>query len=332
MDYQTAVSETWRPSKLGPSHSFYRELVRHATLAPSSHNTQPWKFQIATNSITIQPDLTRRCPQVDPDNHHLYVSLGCAAENLILAAQAAGLEAVLNSDSDFQIELKPASPQRSPLFDAIPRRQCSRNEYDGRPISLSDIQLLEEAAKAEGVSMLLLTDRSKLDKVADFVSQGNQTQIGNRIWMQELEHWIRFNESEALSTRDGLYSITTGNPEVPRLMGKMFLKWAFTPASQTKTDVKNIRSSPAIAVFTSEKNDRPSWFAVGRSYERFALQATALDIRTAFINQPSEVQSIRPQFASWLGIGRRRPDLIVRFGRGPEMPRSLRRPVADVLI
>jgi nitroreductase len=33
-----------------------RDLVRQATLAASSHNTQPWTFALAERSITIRPD------------------------------------------------------------------------------------------------------------------------------------------------------------------------------------------------------------------------------------------------------------------------------------
>jgi len=69
------------------------ELVRNATLAPSSHNTQCWKFRALGNLITIEPDLSRRCPVVDPDDHHMFVSLGCATENLAHAALANGLKA-----------------------------------------------------------------------------------------------------------------------------------------------------------------------------------------------------------------------------------------------
>ena len=68
-----------------------RELIRFATLAASSHNTQPWRFRSAADSITIQPDLARRCRVVDPDDAHLYRSLGCATENLVQAAAAQGL-------------------------------------------------------------------------------------------------------------------------------------------------------------------------------------------------------------------------------------------------
>ncbi len=96
--------------------------------------------------------------------------------------------------------------------------------------------------------------------------------------------------------------------------------------------MKNILSSSGVAVFYSDSDDRAHWIEAGRCYERFALQAEALNLRTAFINPPVEVSELRSQFASWLGIGNRRPDLVVRFGRGPKMTPSLRRPVEEVII
>jgi hypothetical protein len=62
------------------------------------------------------------------------------------------------------------------------------------------------------------------------------------------------------------------------------------------------------------------------------LAAAALDVRTAFVNQPVELPAVRTQFAQWLGRGSRRPDLVVRFGHGPQLPYSLRRPMADVIV
>jgi hypothetical protein len=67
-----------------------RDLIRYATLAPNGHNTQPWRFQVSDGQISIRPDLARRTPVVDPDDHHIFVSLGAAAENLVLACAARG--------------------------------------------------------------------------------------------------------------------------------------------------------------------------------------------------------------------------------------------------
>ena len=94
---------------------------------------------------------------------------------------------------------------------------------------------------------------------------------------------------------------------------------------------RHIHSSAGIAVFVSDADDAAHRVEAGRFYERFAFQATALGVRNAFVNQPVEVPALRAELACALGVGRRRPDLVVRFGRVPAMPRSLRRPVEAVL-
>jgi len=314
----------------------FESLVADATMAASSHNTQPWRFEIGENLIRIVPDFTRRCPMVDPDDHHLYVSLGCAAENMVLTAASKGWDAAVeirNSGNDHWVEvmLHPGTPVASPLADAIPRRQCTRAPYDGRHASVDDLLQLERAASGKGVIPLLITDKNRLDTVAEFVAQGNTVQLRDPRWRKELITWIRFNEREARRTRDGLWSRTSGNPEMPRALGELLLRVVLTPRAQNRKDIPWTKNSAGAVVFVSDVDDVPHWIEAGRCYERFALQATVLGLRNAFINQPVEVVTLRNQLATWLGVGSRRPDLVVRFGYGPEMPKSLRRPVTDVL-
>ena len=75
-----------RQRRLITSEPSLNELVRMSTLAANGHNAQPWKFRLAEGRIIILPDFSRRTQVVDPDDHHLYVSLGCATENLAIAA------------------------------------------------------------------------------------------------------------------------------------------------------------------------------------------------------------------------------------------------------
>jgi len=333
MNYDQAVSRIWRHWDLTGLDD-RTNLLRYAILAASSHNTQPWSFRVERSSIAILPDLSRRCPAVDPDDHHLYTSLGCAAENLLLAMQAGGLQGDPSYDtstSGVQLAFEKARPCQSVLFEAIPSRQCSRSEYDGGTLSAEQLRKLAKVSCGSGTSVVLLTTDKQKEQVAECVVEGNRAQIGDPDWGAEMKAWIRFNTREAVRTGDGLYARSMGNPGVPRWLGKLVMRFAFSAERQNQKDVRDILSSGALAIFVSEANDRSHWVETGRCYERFALQATALDLKTAMINQPVEVPSLRSQFAAWLGIGDRRPDLVVRVGRGPEMPRSLRRPVEQVL-
>ena len=333
--YESAVTETWRP---GPARMPVApdrvELVRLATLAGSSHNTQPWKFSLRGNEIAILPDRTRRCAVVDPEDAHLYRSLGCAAENLVHAAAAQGLAATPRYDAAADaviVTLEPsASAKASDLYLAIPSRQCTRNRYDGRAAPADVLAQLERAAAGNGVRGVVVTDRATIDKVTELVAEGNRRQIGDPKFMAELAEWIRFNDAEALATRDGLTGRASGSPSAPRWLGKLFLRFAFSADKQNEKDVRNLASSAGVLVFAAEADDKAAWVEAGRCYERFALTATALGIRNAFVNQPVEVRELKPQLES-LVKGAGHAQLVARFGYGSEMPRSLRRPVSAVM-
>jgi hypothetical protein len=327
--YDQAVRSTWRPLQATPRD---RELVRYATLAANSHNTQPWAFSATGNEIVISPDFSRRCPAVDPDDHHVFASLGCAAENLCHAAAALGLLAMPTVVGDkVIIRLEPASPIRSPLFEAIGVRQSTRAKYDGKPVSADALRLLETAGSEPGLSLILITDRARVSNVADYVLQGNSAQMRDRAFMDELKSWLRFSEADAVAGMDGLFSRSSGNPAMPAWLARPLLGMVFTEAGENKKYREHIESSAGVAVFVSEADDRAHWVAAGRACQRFGLQATALGLKYAFINQPVEVPALRGQFASFLGIGSRRADIVLRFGRGPELPKSLRRPPEQVM-
>lgn len=328
--------ELERQRRLLSADPALQDLVRMSTLAANGHNTQPWKFRLDEGGIKILPDLSRRTAVVDPDDHHLYVSLGCAAENLVIAARAHGRLADVTietaSEPEIDVELKSVPTRDSALYEVIPLRQSTRSLYDGQPISADDIDLLKAAAQQDGVSVLIFTEQAQRDAIAEFVVEGNSAQMDDPAFVAELRDWLRFSPKTALEMGDGLFSACSGNPVAPDWVGGRLFETFFTKDAENEKYRDHIRSSAGVAVFIGDQADPTHWINVGRSFERFALQATALGIRNAHINQPIEVPSIRPEFARWLGIPDVRPDLIVRFGRAPALPMSLRRPVGDVIV
>ncbi len=312
-----------------------RDLVRMATLAANGHNTQPWKFRLDGNRITILPDLSRRTEVVDPDDHHLYVSLGCAAENLAIAGNAHGRPAEVSIENGAEpridVELGSGTAADTALYQAIPLRQSTRSAYDGQPVSPEDISLLIAAAQEKGVTVRLFTEPEEREAISEFVVEGNTAQMDDPAFINELADWLRFNPDKAVEMGDGLFSACSGNPVAPEWIGTRLFNAFFTKDAENTKYRDHIRSSAGVAVFIGDQADPAHWIKVGRSFERFALQATALGIRNAHINQPIEVPSIRPEFSRWVGMPDARPDLVVRFGRAPALPMSLRRPVDDVI-
>ena len=310
------------------------EFVRYATLAANGHNTQPWQFAVAPNVITIAPDFARRTPVVDPDDHHLFVSLGCAAQNLRLAAAARGFRGDPSFDAasgkiSFPYEAAPRDA--SALFDAIPRRQSTRAEYDGRAVEPVDLGTLAAAAAGPGVAMILITERPAMNRIRDLVLAGNSAQMADPAFLRELKSWLRFNPRQALSRGDGLYSAASGSATLPSWLGPRGFDLFVTAQSENDKYARQLRSSSGIAVFVGEKADREHWVLTGQACQRFALQATALGLKHAFVNQPVEVPQFRPELAALVGMAGKRPDIVMRFGRGPLLPYAPRRPVATVL-
>lgn len=310
------------------------DYLRMATLAANGHNTQPWRFALRNQGITLFPDFNRRTVVVDPDDHHLFVSLGCAAENLAIAVRASGrsAEITFHDDADPRVEVTfgSASPTDEALYQAIPLRQSTRSLYDGTKVSTEDIALLHSAARQDGVNVLILTDPVQRQRVIDFVVEGNSDQMDDPAFIAELKTWLRFTPNQALETMDGLFAAASGNPVLPAWLARRMFTRFFTKEAENDKYARQIASSAGIAVFVGDRADRTHWINVGRSFQRFALQATALGIRNAHINQPLEVPAVRPAFAQWLGVPDQRPDLMVRFGRAPALPMSLRRPVDQV--
>ncbi len=316
-DYTAAVTALRRPLPANPEA---RDLIRFATLAANSHNTQAWDFRAAGNSITLLPDLTRATPVVDPDNHHLFVSLGCAAENLCIAAASRGMQGEVRFDRDaggtLSFSYAAGATTDTALSDAIPLRQSTRGMYDGSAVSPAELSRLAEAARMPGVDLILITDPGQMAQLGDLIATGNTAQIADPAFMAELKQWMRFTPRHALDPGDGLFSATSGNPVMPNWLGRLVLDWAYTAEAENKTNTAKITSSAGLAVFVAAKEDAEHWVQAGRVCQRFALQATAMGLKQAFLNQPVEVAALRPELAALIGVPGRRPDLVMRFGRG----------------
>ncbi|MFZ1468132.1 MAG: Tat pathway signal protein [Paracoccaceae bacterium] len=311
-----------------------RELVRCAVLAANSHNTQPWLFDVSADRITLRTDPRRACPVVDPDNHHMFVSLGCAAENIVIAATGYGLNVVpriTQGGTVIEIDLKGGDIAPSPLIAAIPLRQSTRGAYDGSALTDAEKRALTQAATAPNVSFQLLQTTKDKAALREIVVAGNTDQMRNPAFVEELTHWLRFSPRKAGHQRDGLFGKCLGNPGLPEWLGRMIFPLVYRVGPETAKLRARIDGSSTLAVFVSHHDMPKNWIETGRAFQRFALVATSLGLLNAHINQAVEVPAQRARVANLLGLAAGRPSLVLRIGHGERLPYSYRRDIGDVL-
>jgi nitroreductase len=116
-------------------------LLRFAVLAPSGHNTQPWRFLIRQGSVDFLADRSRRLEVVDPDDRELVMSVGAAVGTFCVAAHHFGQATSVATfpepdDLDLvaSLRLRPAAAHDHDLFAAIPTRRTTRAAFDERTV------------------------------------------------------------------------------------------------------------------------------------------------------------------------------------------------------
>jgi hypothetical protein len=315
-----------------------QKIVEYGTKAPSGHNTQPWKFKATETEIQIYPDFERALPIVDSDNHALYISLGCAAENAVLAAKKHGyrptLEMAQQKDGTQNIRIglkKDVSVEEDALFDYIEKRQSTRNAYTTTKIPTTDLERLISSFDFDGIHIKTFTSKEEISALEPLIIEGSNLQFGNKAFVDELVSWIRFSKKEAEKKRDGIWNASMGMPSAGRFVGNIIMKDFVSAKSEAKRWKKLIAASAGCALFVAEKNDVPHWIRLGRAFQRFGLMATSLNINHAHVNMPCEETEVREKLAIKLNIKSDHPLLLVRFGYSDKMPYSLRRPIASVL-
>ena len=317
-----------------------RKLIHYATLAPSGHNTQPWMFSADSGTVRIYPDLSRRLPVVDPDDHALYISLGCALENFVIAAAHHGFAAAVDHfpedepEECLRVRLTPSGgPHDEGLFRAIPERQSNRRTYDGKSIPDDDIGRLLAANPHDSVTVLAFrTKQPDVEPIIEFVKEGNLAQFNDAAFVRELISWIRFSRREVRECHDGLTAAALGFPSIPRWLGTFIMSRLVKPIREARKQEQGIRSSPLLLLFIARRNDKRHWVDIGRSFERVALTAASLGIAHAHVNMPCEVEPIRRKLASHLDLpAAEQPLLLIRFGFAKRLPRTPRRAVEEVM-
>lgn len=315
----------------------YRKMIEYAIKAPSGHNTQPWKFKINENSIDIIPDFSKTLPVVDNDNRELFISLGCAAENLCITASTRSYHTKMTVTEKGIITIhlqKDSSIKPDVLFDEIEKRQTNRGVYNSEYIEddlLKDC--LSVVPSENGIyAYCWKYGTPEFEKIRELIVEGNTIQMDDTGFVEELKSWMRFNKKHSLKKMDGLSYNVFGAPNLPMFISKPAMGSYLNSKKQNKGDIKKIDSSSHFVILASKDNTITEWILLGRYMERFLLKTTAVGIAHTYMNQPCEVAELRPKLREVLAINKQHPQIVLRLGYAKQAAYSKRKNIEEVLI
>ena len=309
-------------------------LVQAATLAPSSHNTQPWLFRLRPDGVDLLADRTRALPVNDPHDRELVISCGCALFSLRVAAAAEGLDADValcpdTADGDVlaRVRLAPAALplQLDPLAAlraALSQRRTYRHRFANAVVDPEAVLKLHDAVRHEGAELQLLVTAQQRARAAELVAQGDALQWADPHWRRELAAWMHPRRRA-----DGIVLPSLALPLAQQVVRSFDMGHGVGARDRELVD-----ESPVLAVMSTEGDEPPDWLAAGQSLQRLLLVAVHRGLQASYLNQPVEVAALRPALQQLTG----RPghaQLLLRLGVPRQaVPAAPRRPVAEVLV
>ena len=305
-------------------------LIHKAVRAPSSHNTQPWLFQVSESTISLYADRTRALPVNDPDDRELTISCGCALMNLRVAAAAEGLDVQIEAlpvpdEPDLlarcSFYMTPGAPvPEASLASFIEQRRTYRKRFLPRKVDAEAQNLLIDSAELEGAWLRPLTTDSARHRAAELVAAGDAAQWANPSWRRELAVWMRPRRRG-----DGLTVPTIAAP-----VSWVVVRTFDMGGSVGAKDRELAEQSPLLAVLGTDGDQPRDWLLAGQALERVLLVACQNGLQASYLNQPIQVASLRSKLQDLVGAGF--PQILLRLGYpAEEIPASPRRSVEDVI-
>jgi hypothetical protein len=315
-------------------------VLRYAVLAPSSHNAQPWKFQLYKQGIAIYADYSRRLPVSDPDDHELFMSIGAAIMNLRIAAEHFGFQCdVRFTDSDDRdLPLAFARLQRDALrktdesfgelFFSITKRHTNRHTFLAARVPDSVISRLANLTNGSEVGVFISTEPRRNMQVAQLVARAERQQLSNPEFRRELADWLRPNRTEKA---DGMTGAAFGISDISSAVAPWAVKVMDLGGFRARHDERLCIEAPALLVLHGEDVKRV-WIAVGEVLQRILLTLTRDGLQVSFFNMPIEIPEARLALRKLLGISSL-PQLLLRIGYSLEKTSPTpRRAVEDCII
>lgn len=329
-----------------PIASQLRFCLKYAVLAPSSHNSQPWKFHVDASGgdgvagcVEVFADRTRALPVADPHDRELAISVGCAIGHLTaalrrfkLAERVAVMPDAKRHDLLAHVFAEPGAGETNVrdalLFAGILKRRTVRYAFENRTVPERLANELIEIARTHGVECAMVAGARPRQMLGKLVAEADEVQLASRAFRRELALWMHHNRSKA---HDGMPGYAMGMNELMSLFAPLVVRTFDVGHGRAAQDEQLVEHSPLLLILGTKDDSQASWVRTGMALSHILLRAAAEGVGASYLNQPIEVDALRPRVAKVMA-GIEHAQIVLRMGFGPPVAHTPRRPVDEVLM
>ncbi len=282
-------------------------LIAAAALAANPHDTQPWLFRVVDDKIELLADLSRHLGAMDAYVRELHLGLGCAIENMALAAPPNGFDLTVDIVDGSLLAITdrtrpitaarlrltrraPAAPDA--LYRAIPQRHTNRYAYDRAAPLPADWLALAREAGGDGARALLFADGPERRAFDAAVVDATVAIIADAPMIADSDRWFRATPAAIDAHRDGPTLEAAGLSPLTLTFARLFpvSPQASSAAWLAQTRDVQLASAPlAGLIVVADRYDRRQALAAGRLWQRLHLAATVAGVAMQPLNQPIEM-------------------------------------------
>lgn len=303
-----------------------RFCLNYATLAPSSHNSQPWVFRVLNDVVELYADRNRALRVVDPHDRELTISCGAALHHLRTAVRFFGHaeQTTVVPDPhhpDLLAAVKLGEPRPHDahdvtLFRAMTDRRTNRGPYKPDPIPLDVLSRVLHPDDPHGVWLHWWDTPKDKHRLAELVGKGDKLQFSDPAFRDELAHWLRSNWTER---GDGMPGSSQGVGLVESYVGPWVVRTFDVGDGTAAKDARLADGSPVLLAIGTDTDARERLLAAGQALSRVLLLAQSYGLAASYLNQPIEVPELRPEVAALTGRAGF-PQLLLRLGYPTSLP------------
>jgi hypothetical protein len=352
MEIQRDIAVEHAYPRTAPLSERLRFLTRYAQLAPSGHNTQPWRFDVDDDGAWLYAEAEYALDALDPGARELIMSCGAALFHLRAAMRHYGLVPAVTllprtddtrerdgapesdatesnaseSDAAKSHALVPTGPlaritaptsqaatlRDERLFTAIKQRRTHRGDFAGDPVPDTEVDELVREATNEGVVVHVVRADADRQRVSDLVDESVRRMLDDPSVRSELSAWSRFG-----SGAEGVPGSARGWGRVKTAAAPFWMRLPGIGLNPWNEEARQAREAPVLVILGTATDAPPDLLRAGQGLDRLLLRATSYGLGASFLNQPIKVPSCRDELAELLP-GDVRPQIVLRLGKASE--------------